>query len=295
MIETLVHRPSSIVHRIENIPTFNLDHTLSCGQVFRWRKIDGWWYGAIRNSAVKIRQINNNLEYLSRSPLLKEYIYNYFTLNLNLDEILSGIDKDKYIHGAIEKFRGLRLIRQEPEECLISYILSSNNNIPRINTLIENLSGCFSDVQLSLNGFHIHKFPRIEGLAAARLCDLKGCKVGFRAPYLREAARSVLSDKKYFESLHHLDYNSAKQKLTSLKGVGDKIADCVLLFSLAKYEAFPVDVWIARAMNKFYFKNKKAGLKETAEFGRNYFGKYAGWAQEYLYCYIRAQNDEWGQ
>ncbi len=298
MVETLVscrpksakpprRGPKTII--INNIPAFNLDHTLSCGQVFRWRKIGDWWCGTINESAIKIRQVNNSLEFASNPALYKEDIYNYFALDLNLDEILACLDKDKYIHAAIEQFHGLRIIRQEPQECLISYILSSNNNIPRINTLIENLSSCFSAEVFSLNGFRAHKFPALSEFARAQICDLKNCKVGFRAPYIRETAQTVFRDKRYFENLRKLDYNRAKEKLISLKGVGDKIADCVLLFSLRKYEAFPVDVWIARAMNKFYFKNKKANLKEVAQFGRDYFGRYAGWAQEYLYCYIRTQ------
>ncbi|OIO37838.1 MAG: hypothetical protein AUJ75_03565 [Candidatus Omnitrophica bacterium CG1_02_49_10] len=268
---------------------FDLNATLSCGQVFRWRIHDGRWYGLIDNAAIRIRQIGKRIEYSSSRPIEPERIRGYFNLGVDLDGILKSIDKDKHIHKAISGFRGLRIIRQEPAECLISYILSSNNNIPRINTLIERMSACFGERNEKLNGVSFHTFPTLKRLSSECEDGLKACGAGFRVPYVKETARKVSSEKGFFDRLKGLGYEAAKESLIGLKGVGDKIADCVLLFSLGKNEAFPVDVWIKRAVDEFYFKGKKSTLRDCASFGREHFGEYAGYAQEYLYCYIRSQ------
>jgi len=274
---------------------FNLGHTLECGQAFRWERYlhakgfdAGVYYGVIGRALVKVRYDNPHLILESDTALNKKEISEYFGLNDDLKQILGEIDVDKNIHKAIVKFRGLRILKQEPWECLASYILSINNNIPRIKILIERLSELFGS-KLSLDGIKRHTFPKPDKIANADLKTLKGLKLGFRARFLKNAARKIAHKKFDLADLKDLSYDEAKERLISLEGVGEKVADCALLFSFKKYEAFPVDVWIKRYMESTYFNGKKVSANRVGEFARQHFGRYAGYAQEYLYHYVRCK------
>lgn len=184
---------------------------------------------------------------------------------------------------AVEMYRGLRLVRQEPWECLISYMCSSASNIPRIKNVIENICRNYG----SEIGAGYFSFPDPEQLARVSEIELRNCGLGFRAPFVIEAAKAVASGKLNLSRLKRIGYQAAKQELKTIKGVGDKIADCVLLFSCDKLEAFPVDTHIKQYMQQIYFNSNKVTDESIRSFASEYFGRYCGYAQQYIYIHQR--------
>jgi N-glycosylase/DNA lyase len=277
---------------------FSLEHTLRCGQLFRWEKYGDWWYGVVKDTVVKIRQIADKVMFEAFPEKIDgEFIKNYFRLDDNLPLILSQINKDEYIRKTIQRCHGLRISRQEPWECLLSYICATYKNIPAIKNMILNLSKRFGK-KMTFNGHPFYTFPKPSNLAHASLEDIRSCRLGFRAQRALETAKILERDGLNLEDLRKMDYTKAKQKLLSLPGVGQKVADCIILFSLDKLEAFPVDIWIKRVILEFYssyfersFVKRVAGKRSItpreyeviSSFGREYFGKFAGYAQEYLF------------
>ncbi|HEY9246056.1 MAG TPA: DNA glycosylase [Candidatus Methanoperedens sp.] len=260
---------------------FNLDFTLSCGQVFRWERKD-WWTGVVNGAVIRAQQAGN--EVIIDSSLDKEFILDYFRLDDNMEIIYSQINRDELMDSLIRKFRGLRLIRQDPWECLISYICSSNNTIRNISNSIRRMSECF--------GIEIEKgyysFPAPEAFSGIELCDMAQCKLGFRAPLVLNTANMITRGEFDLNGITDLSYSKGREQLLKIKGVGYKIADCVLLFAFGKLESFPVDTHIEQIMDRFYGEKWKDARKskkkeEIAGFARKYFGKYCGYAQEYLY------------
>lgn len=268
------------------VSDFNLEHTLECGQAFRWAKTGGFYYGIIGERLLRIKYDGRRLICESDSPLNKEDVLEYFGLNEDLSCILREIDVDKRIHKAVLKFHGLRILNQGHWECLASFILSSYNNIPRIKKMIGKLSENFGK-RLTLGHLEGYSFPAAAKIAKVKVSDLRRLGLGFRAGYLKDAACKIASGRLDLNGLEDLNYEEAKKRLISLKGVGEKVADCALLFSFKKYEAFPVDVWIKRGIEDLYFKGRTVPQKKIAEFARGHFGRYAGYAQEYLYHYLR--------
>lgn len=277
----------------------DLDVTLCCGQVFRWHKRDVWWYGVAGDRVFKIRQTPDKIEFENAS---NRFVKHYLAIELDLPQVYADIDKDRTIHKAIRRLRGLRVINQDPWECLISYICATYKNIPAIQQMLANLCNRFGKPTEFENRI-FHAFPTAQTLSSAKVSDLKACGLGYRAKYVQETAKRVVKSQIDFGKLMSLDYENAKNYLIDLPGVGPKVADCTLLFSLGKTEAFPVDVWIKRALLKHYRRYfpkdfiRKASSDSLSSsqyhimntFGRNYFGKYAGYAQEYLYHYERAR------
>ncbi len=262
-------------------PDFNLDLTLSCGQVFRWDKNERWT-GVVKGAVVRAQQEGSEL--IIESSLDKRSIQDYFRLDDDLEMIYSEIGRDELMTSLIQKYRGLRLIRQDPWECLASYICSSNNTIRNIKNSIRLLCECFGN--RIENGFY--SFPTPEALKHAELCNMASCRMGFRAPNVRSAAAMIADGEFDLYGIKDLSYEEGRAELTKIKGVGNKIADCVLLFAFGKLESFPVDTHIEQIMERFYpenFKNTKKSKKrdEIADFARGYFGRYCGIAQEYLY------------
>jgi len=258
---------------------FHLNLSVSCGQSFRWRNIEGFWYAPVGSSVWKVRQEGNRLLYSGAS---EDEIIHYFALDLPLDTILDDIDSDPLIHSAISSCRGLRIHRQPPFECLISYICATCANIPGIQMRIENLSSTFGKT-MRKDGMTFHTFPNAEELAAAD--NLRSCKVGYRDTYIHAAAEFTLSNPSWIEDIRNLPYSDAKKLLTTIPGVGSKVADCVLLFAFEKYESVPIDVWMERIFRTQYFHSeKKLSYERAAEFAREHFGSFAGYAQEYLFA-----------
>ena len=288
----------------QTVTPFNLEHTLKCGQSFRWEKHGDWWYGVVKDKIIKIRQTTDRLQFETFPEKVNiDFVVKYFRLDDDLPYILSKINKDKHISRAIQNFRGLRINRQEPWECLISYICATYKNIPAIKKMILNLSQRFGE-KISFDNHVFYTFPKPKDLAKASLEELKKCKLGFRAKSVLKTSKIIHKKQFKFKPLKEIGYEKAKRELLSLPGVGQKVADCVLLFSLDKLEAFPVDVWMKRIMLEFYNKyfqrvfvkkvtSKKSitpnEYREINSFGIKHFGEYAGYAQEYLFHYKRCQ------
>jgi N-glycosylase/DNA lyase len=279
---------------------FNLDVTLCCGQVFRWNKKGDWWYGVAADKAFKIRQANAELESVNAD---EKFVTHYFGLEDDLRQIRDRISKDEHVKKALQTFWGLRIVRQDPWECLVSYICATYKSIAAIKQMLLKMSKKFGE-QVALDGCDFYTFPTIDKLANATASSLATCGLGYRAKYILETSKRICESNFDLESLRKMSYPQAKETLRGFSGVGSKVADCVLLFSLGKLEAFPVDVWVKRAILNHYadqfpkefiqkiscngsFSN--AEYERLNEFGRNYFGEYAGYAQEYLYHYERTQ------
>ena len=283
---------------------FSLEHTLDCGQLFRWEKLGDWWYGVVADRVVKIKQDNKRLIFQVFPETANQgFIESYLRVDDDLPYILSQISKDDYMRKAINLFCGLRLCRQDPWECLISYICATYKSIPAIKKMISNISRCFGK-KLTFDSIDFYTFPHPAELAQICPKDLRSCGLGFRTERLLETAKRVDRGELSLESLKRLDYHDAKRELLGLPGVGQKVADCVLLFSLEKLEAFPIDVWIKRAATTFYASHFDSSFIERVKgkgsitpkeyetigaFGREYFGNYAGYAQEYLFHFLRTQ------
>jgi len=290
----------SIMVQLDLSLPFDLNFTLCCGQTFRWKKQGDWWYGTVGENVFKVRQSRDKLEF---ENVDEDFVKRYFGLNDNLPEIFSYINKDKHIRTAIEEFKGLRILRQDPWECLISYICATYKNIAAIERMLLRLSKKFGK-EVVFDGYSFFTFPTPMKLAEATSKSLRECELGYRAKYVSETSKEIFKTDYELGHLKRASYDQAKEELLRFHGVGPKVADCVLLFSLEKLDAFPVDVWIRRAVLKHYatsFPSKfvdaisrqkslsESGYKRLNLFGRQYFGKYAGYAQEYLYHYERTQ------
>lgn len=277
---------------------FDLDFSLCCGQVFRWKKIANWWYSVVDENVFKVRQCNDELEF---EGVTEEFVRHYFGLNDDLGKIGRCIARDDYIKTALLKFNGLRIVRQNPWECLISFICATYKSITAIESMLAKLSEKFGEKR-SFDGYDFYTFPTVKELALAAEDKLRQCGLGYRAKYVQATAKKIYNDRIDLESLKNMPYLEAREKLVEFPGVGLKVADCVLLFSLEKMEAFPVDIWVERVILNHYANQLPQELvKKLANhtslsnseyeklnaFGRNYFGKYAGYAQEYLYHYER--------
>jgi len=264
---------------------FNLTHTLECGQAFRWRREGDWYYGVIYGNILKIRQTLLGVEFESY-PLPEEEIVNrliyYLRLDDDLPDIYAKIGKDDRMRRAITQFYGLRLLRQEPWECLASFICSISSNIPRISECIESLCRKMGD-PLEMDGHVRYSFPTPERVMELGETGLRLIGWGFRAPYLAGTAERIGRGIYDLDGLRELTYDDAKKDLMSLRGVGDKVADCVLLFSLEKLDSFPVDRWVRRAVEEWYAIGENPSYDAIRTWALDYFGGHAGYAQQYLF------------
>ena len=267
---------------------FSLDRSLGCGQVFRWDQTgDGWWYGVIGDRVIRIRQEGRQIIYHGAPG---SFIKKYFSLDLDLRSILTSIDHDPVIHNAIRHNTGLRIIRQPKWECLISYICSTNSNIPTIRRRIASIAERVGNT-LALEGKTYFAFPEPSSISCRGFEDLTECRLGYRQPYVFDTSCSVTDEKCWEETIDRLPFEDARKELMKMKGVGPKAADCILLFAFQKYESFPVDVWIRRIMREHYLPDLPENAPLTTReydtirsFARNHFGNYCGFAQEYLYA-----------
>ncbi|HEV2138755.1 MAG TPA: DNA glycosylase [Nitrososphaerales archaeon] len=292
---------------------FSLEYTLESGQLFRWERMGEWWFGIVSGSGIKVRQEGDALRCSSSSDFLdNNFVTNYFRLDEDLDHILASMAKDEVITKAIEKFYGLRLVRQDPWECLGSFVLATNANIPRIKKMVSSVCSRHGE-PTRFEGGAYHGFPSPEALSRASVSELQALGLGYRAPFLKKVAKSVAGGRVDLNSVRNLSYEKSQELLLTelfgeklLLGVGPKVADCVLLYSLGMDEAFPIDVWIARMIAKSYPnllpKSLLSRLAENAKLRlsigeyrrvsnsiRSHFGKYAGYAQQYLYMAAREE------
>ncbi|MDF2595578.1 MAG: DNA-(apurinic or apyrimidinic site) lyase [Clostridia bacterium] len=279
---------------LENLKCFNIGQILESGQVFRFEKIsDSSYLLNAKQKLIKIIQQQDSDTLLIHNATLSELdeIWSHY-LDIDTDyghiiQVLS--QKDEYMAKAVAFGEGIRILRQDPWEMLISFIISQNKAIPQIKQCIKNLSQQFGDPidEYEEQDKMYYTFPTVHQLARASEEALRDCKVGFRAPYIMDACQKVLNEEVILNDLCICTAEEAKNKLMSIKGVGPKIADCILLFAYSKSEVFPTDVWIKRVIEGIYFKGKETSLKVIQDFARQYFGELAGYAQQYLFFYGR--------
>ncbi|AKB48331.1 8-oxoguanine DNA glycosylase [Methanosarcina sp. Kolksee] len=266
---------------------FDLNYTLDCGQVFRWVRDGDWWTGVVGDQVIRLSQDHGQL--IVDSKLQPEFLTRYFRLDDNLPSIYESINRDLLIDRAIRKYRGLRLIRQDPWECLISYMLSTASNIPTIQKRICLLSRFFGQ-EIEPGYF---SFPGPETLANVDSSELDKCKLGFRTQNIIAAAEEVASGELDLDVLFRLEYRYARERLMRLRGIGEKVADCVLLFAFDKMEAFPVDTHIKQIIQHYHIDDSYfetcTNMSCMGDWGRDYFGHYCGYAQEYLYYQKRME------
>jgi N-glycosylase/DNA lyase len=261
------------------ISPFSLKDTLECGQFFRYTKVMGTYLVQSSNRLFSLWQKGDTLLY---DGVEEDFLIHFFRLDENLDSILKDIDRDPFIHQAIQKYRGMRLIRQDPWECLLSFLCSSAKSIPHIRCIIESL--CRTSGEKISSGTYLgYGFP--EPTCIRSEVQLESVRAGFRTSYLVTASQCV--DRNRLLALRNLPYRGARQQLMDCRGVGKKVADCTLLYSLDFLEAFPIDTWIKKGLEKVYFSGRRMTEKKTEAFVSNHFGPYAGYAQLYLFHYWR--------
>jgi N-glycosylase/DNA lyase len=268
---------------------YDLAATLTSGQVFRWQQRGSRWEGVIGQRWVRLRTDGGSIMAETVEHVDDwRWLMDYLQIELNLGGVLATFPDDEPMRAAVAACRGLRLLRQDPWECLASFILSSTKQIVQIRQIVALLCERFGEPVTTPNGCQpAFAFPAPEGIAAAGEDELRACKMGFRAPNLRAAARKLAAGEVNLSRLAATPLEAARAELMRLPGVGRKIADCVLLFAYGFQDAFPVDVWIMKALQHLYFPRRRVALQRLQEFTATHFGPYAGYAQQYLFHYAR--------
>lgn len=270
---------------IKNYKHFNLETTFESGQCFRWNKNDdGSYIGIVTGKVLNIKRLDNDIfMYPTNKAEFNSLWMNYFDLNKDyckIDKELIG--KDEYLDEALKFSNGLRLLRQDPWETTVSFIISANNNIPRIKNIIENISKAF--------GTHIYDdyyaFPLPDQLSNVGIEMLRECGLGYRDKYVLQTAKDFYEKKIDLNKLKGKPINEVKKELVLLKGVGEKVAECIMLFSLDKEEVIPIDTWVKKIIDVFYSDEIKE-YKDANEFFYRKYGKYSGYVQQVLFYWAR--------
>ena len=261
----------------------DVENSINSGQVFLWEKDSDDWYGINGQDILKISDSGKIETYRNVKT-------DFFRKKDDLEKIIKSISKDKTTKSAVKRYLGLRILEQDPFQCLISFIVSANSNIQKIKSSLEKISKQFG-TRVKFQSKEFFLFPKPEKLARASINEIRRCGVGYRAQYIKDAATMVLLKKIDFECLKKCEYQVAKEKICSIPGVGNKVADCILLFSLNKLEAFPLDRWMIRILEKYYSNEFKLETKTITEKQYsilhekivNHFGPFAGYAQQFLF------------
>ena len=268
---------------------YDLENTLLSGQAFRWRgpDEDGWLTGVVFNNIVRMRRVDEGVEFACAPDdemALRPLIADYLRLSDDLDGIADAINKDDRIGASISRYPGLHILRQEPWDCMVSFICSANNNISRISKNVEDIADAFGS-PLELGDSRRNTFPAPAELAAAGEQRLRELGLGFRAKYVAAAAERVAAGEVDLYGLREASYDEALDALTAFAGIGDKVGNCILLFALDRLDAFPVDVWIDRALRDWYpeVAERKLSRKAMRPWAQAYFGEYAGYANQWLF------------
>lgn len=272
-----------LLSEMQNNNAINVEISINSGQVFLWRKNGEYWDGI---NGQDVLRIDNSGKIKSYQNIKTDF----FRKKDNMDEILKSISKDNTTRKAVKKYHGLRILNQDPFQCLISFIVSSNSNIQKIKTSLEKMSRKFG-TKVEFENQEFFLFPNPKKLAKASINEIKNCGVGYRAKFIKEAANMIFSKKIDFESLKKSNYLETKESICSIPGVGNKVADCIMLFSLNKLESFPLDRWMIRILEKYFFNEFQLETKTITkkqydilhEKIVNHFGPYAGYAQQFLF------------
>lgn len=281
----IIQKDNKII--VHDIRDFNITHIFECGQCFRWnREEDGSYTGVVKNKVINVLQQKNTVEFNNINTDDFDIIKNYFDFDTDYETIKNTLNTDEIMAEAIKFGEGIRILNQEEWETMISFMISANNRIPMIKKVIENLSVSFGDYIGNYRGKDYFSFPTAERLSAAPVERILECKAGFRAPRIKEAATRFLYEKDKIYNIKNMSYNEGLAYLKTYKGIGDKVANCILLFSMKHFDTFPVDVWVRRVMQTLYV-SKETKDADIRKFAENKFGKYSGFAQQYLFFYAR--------
>ncbi|MTI70444.1 MAG: 8-oxoguanine DNA glycosylase [Firmicutes bacterium] len=273
---------------IKNIKNFIPEHIFECGQCFRWKKNEDGSYTVVAYKRVINVFKNGNDLYIRNTNMkdFKEIWYDYFDLDTDYEEIKRKLSNDKVLKEAIKFGEGIRILNQDEWEILISFIISANNRIPMIKRAIEKLSKEYGEFIETFEGKDYYTFPKAKDLYNLTIEDVKKCSTGFRAKYIVKAAKIVHNKEINLYNIKNLQTDKARKDLMKFSGVGPKVSDCIMLFSMNKRDAFPIDVWVKRIMEYFYLDSDEK-LKNIQKYAQNKFMDLAGFAQQYLFYYAR--------
>ena len=280
-------------YEIKQDDSFNLKHIFECGQCFRWNKEeDGSYTGVFKNSVLNVKAENGNIIFKGIcNGNIKDIVIDYFDLDTDYGKIKEELKKvDKYLEESINFGSGIRILNQDLWEMLISFIISANNNIPRIKGIIERMSKKYGK-EIIYNKKTYYTFPTAQELSKASIEDLRSLGLGFRDKRIYETTQKIKNNEFNLKQIKEIkDTNLIREKLETLPGVGPKVADCILLFGLKRFEVFPIDVWVRRVMNDLYIKKEdetKVNKKEIEELAKTKYKNLAGIAQQYLFYWRR--------
>ena len=280
-------------YEIKQNDSFNLKHIFECGQCFRWNKEeDGSYTGVFKNSVLNVKAENGNIIFKGIcNGNIKDIVIDYFDLDTDYGKIKEELKKvDKYLEESINFGSGIRILNQDLWEMLISFIISANNNIPRIKGIIERMSKKYGK-EIIYNKKTYYTFPTAQELSKASIDDLRSLGLGFRDKRIYETTQKIRNNEFNLEQIKEIkDTNLIREKLETLPGVGPKVADCILLFGFKRFEVFPIDVWVRRVMNDLYIKKEdetKVNKKEIEELAKTKYKNLAGIAQQYLFYWRR--------
>lgn len=286
---------------LKDVKNFNIKQILECGQCFRWEKVnDNNYIGVAFGKVIEVLQEGNNVTiYNSNKNDFENIWFNYFDLDRDYDKIKEGLANDEILTKSVEYGYGIRLLNQDPFELLISFIISARNSIPSIMKTIKKISEKWGEA-IQYKGKTYYTFPTPEQLKDATLDEIKDTGASFRSKYILDTIARVNEASENGNKDYDLEYiktlpaDECHKALQNFMGVGAKVADCIMLFSMSKYSAFPVDVWVKRAMMHFYGA-EDGSLNKIRIFARNKFGELSGFAQQYLFYYARENKIKVGE
>ena len=279
---------------LENATSFEPKHIFDCGQCFRWdEEADASYTGIVKNNVINVKKVDNSLVFKSvGADNLEQLVIDYFDLNRNYEKIKNELSKvDEYLANSINYGNGIRILNQDLWETIISFIISANNNIPRIKGIINRMSQKYG-TEIIWNEKKYYTFPTAENLSKATVEDLRGLGLGFRDVRVYNTTHKILEKQVNLKELYQeKDTQKVRNILLTLDGVGPKVADCILLFStLKRFDVFPIDVWVRRVMNELYIKNEdetKVNKKDIEKLAKEKYGNLEGIAQQYLFYWKR--------
>ena len=268
---------------IKNLNDFNITHILECGQIFRYKKINETDYIVFSNSECAIIKLKDNFYEIECTNV--DYFINFFDLNTNYSEIKEKLSKFNVILPALKSAYGIRILKQNPFEMIISFIISANNNIKRIQAITQNICEKCGTLYNKL-GVSFYAFPSLEQLKTLTVQDFKNAGAGYRAKYLYEAVRQL--ENFDYEKINKLSSQEASKILLTIQGVGPKVCDCILLFGFNKQDCFPVDTWIVKVYNCLFAKEPTTNVQIIRKNLVSTFKNLSGYAQQYLFYYKRS-------
>jgi len=273
--------------KVKNINNFEPKHIFGCGQCFRWiGENDGSYTGVTMGRVINVKYEDRTLEIKNTNT--DEFLniwFDYFDLGTDYNEIKNRLQKDDIMEEAIRYGHGIRILRQDLWETIVSFIISANNRIPMIMRIVASIAGEYGD-EIKYGNKSYYTFPTVTKIAGTSLEKLAACKAGFRCKYILGTSQAFIKGEPYISAIENMNIANVKEQLVKLPGIGDKVADCILLYSGIKRDVFPVDVWVRRVMEKLYFK-RKALPGEIRKFASEYFKGMEGFAQQYLFYYAR--------